>query len=112
MHDRLAELQELLNSPSSKIGDTERKMIESEIESIKINLPRKHTPITRGTKKLKNRKYYKCMLKDKAKHGMRWCPQKKKLCKKIAKQKLRNTYLVPLNGSGYKKVYNVLWQLW
>lgn len=107
----LEEQHELLQTPH-KLSPEDKECIKEELQQLQRQLPQnsQHKKVYIPQRR-KNRLY---MIKDKKKHGYyHWQKSRaKKFLKKMASKKVRHSHLFSYKGAGYKKCFDLPWELW
>lgn len=106
----LQEYYELLNC-AGKLSKTDKILIMQEIDRLNnINKNNNETDIQYIKNNIRRiRRRY--MYKDKAKRGRTYFRASKKYYKKVANRKCRRAKDIPFKGCGYKKVFDLAWNL-
>lgn len=108
--ERIEELTELLQCPY-KLSLIDIVLIKEEINELIAEMPK---PKNYGRKNPKILNKHFNMYKDKAKHGCyHYKPSRRRqYLLKQANKTIRYSHLFGHNGSGYKRCFNLPWELW
>lgn len=108
--ERIEELEELLQNPC-KLSLIDMILIQAEIKELVSQTP-KQKPYGKRTPKILNKHHF--MYKDKAKHRCyHQKPSKRRqFLLKQANRKVRHSHLFNHNGNGYRRCFDLPWELW
>lgn len=107
---RIEELEELLEC-HGKLSDTDKVLIELEIEELNAKISNRRIQKRKREPKIMDK--HRNMKRDKAKHGCsHWSKSKrKKYLIKQANNIVRHSHLFSHKGRGFKKCFDVAWEL-